>query len=882
MSAPYIPKRMNPADYNRLSPMMRQYLDIKGEHADCILMFRMGDFYEMFFDDAAVAASELGLTLTGKDCGIGYRAPMCGVPHHSVSRYINQLVKKSYRVAICEQISDPKASQGLVKRDVVRIVTPGTTLGDDGLDENQNNYIASIFFMNNSIGLAYADVSVGHFFINEFTGKTAMTELLDELSRLSPNEIILPQTPNINSEQLSLLRSDYYVHPYSDREYASNTAHKNLTKHFNVVSLTGFGINGNETAICAAGALMAYLGETQKNSLEHINKISMAYSGDSMALDEFTRTNLELIKPLRSDTGKNYTLLSILDKTQTAMGSRLLKQWITKPLLNESAINARLDAVDEICSLRVAEMDNMRMLLKGIFDIERLCARLAYNVLMPTQCIAIRDSLERMGKLIVSINAMTSLEIREIAKNIDPLSDLYALIRDAIIDTPSANPKDGNVIRPGYNKEIDEYRRITGDSRELLDTLEASERQKTGIKTLKIGYNRVFGYYFEVSKSNIAMVPDNYIRRQTLTNCERYYTQELKALEEKIMFAEERCISIEQDVYNGIVAAIRDKMPILQKNARFIAKLDVYLAFAQSAKQYSYVKPIINNEGRINIKNCRHPVVELTLKESFNPNDVVMNNDDERLLIITGPNMAGKSTYMRQVAITVLMAHIGCFVPASYADICLVDRIFTRVGASDSLASGQSTFMVEMTELASILNNATSKSLLILDEIGRGTATYDGLSIAWAVVEHIANVTCAKTLFATHYHELVSLEDKLRGIKNYSVSVHEVGDSIVFLHKIIPGGTDRSFGIQVAALAGMPSNVIKRARLILHDIESSAVEMNSVSANDDESKKLYSNIIRNDVFEQVLSVDPDAMTPMEALKFVYEINKRAKVGNADE
>lgn len=856
--------------YKKISPMMRQYLEVKQKNPDCIIMYRLGDFYEMFFDDAVLVSSALGLTLTGRDCGLESRAPMCGVPYHALQRYLKELIEKGFRIAICEQMTDPALSKGLVERQVTRVVTPGTVTEEDVLDEKSHNYIFSIYIDKTGVGYAYADISTGSFYAGEFSEKTAFDALLSEMSILSPTEVIYPQSmANGTAEKYTKINSLYYTHAHTDKAFDFKRSASHLMNHFRAASLTALGIMNMELAVKSAGALLSYLGETQMNTLRHVTHLTVATPDGYMKLDDFTRSNLELTQPLRRDSSKSVTLLSTIDCTQTAMGARLIKDWILRPLQKRADIEYRLGGVDELFR-SVMATDELREILRGMCDIERLCAKLSSNMLNPKNCVALKYALQKIWQLKESMGDFTSPALHDIYEGLDPLDDLRDLIEAAIVDDPPLNVRDGGVVKAGFDKVVDKYREMTGSGRKWLSELETKEREQTGIKTLKIGYNRVFGYYFEVSKSFMDQVPERFVRKQTLANAERYFTAELKSLEEQALSAEEKCIEREVLIFSDIQDAVTGVLNRLQKNAALTAKLDVLLSLAKTALKNNYVRPVINEQGRIEVKNSRHPMVETNMKEPFNPNDIMLNNDGDRALIITGPNMAGKSTYMRQAALIVLMAHIGSFVPADRADICVVDRIFTRVGASDNLASGQSTFMVEMSEMACILNSATENSLLILDEIGRGTATYDGLSIARAVLEYIIETIRAKTMFATHYHELIEMEEDYPCVRNYSVAVKEIGDNIVFLHKIVPTGADKSFGIQVAALAGLPDSVVSRAKLILREHEGMlSVAQGRVNPESEEQKA--HNIIANELYDEIDGLDPDELSPKEALRVLFKL-----------
>ena len=857
-----------------LTPMMRQYLELKEKYSDCLLFFRLGDFYEMFFDDAKTAARELELVLTGRDCGLEERAPMCGVPYHSVDVYINRLIEKGYKVAICEQMEDPALAKGLVERDVIRIITPGTVIEERMLDEGRNNYIVSIHMDGGRIGFAYADVSTGGFFACELEGERALTQLTDELARLQPTQIIAGEGLFLQPLLCKRLSSQYYLERYQDRAFQTAAARERLLRHFHVASLQGFGCEGLPAAVSAAGALMQYLEETQKNALSHIHTLRMLNRSSYMNLDAATRRNLELTQPLQHGGSRKNTLLYLLDRTKTAMGSRLLRDWIDRPLQNAGAIVRRQEAVAALA----ADMPARRSLqeqLAGVYDIERLCSRIVYGSINGRDCIALRNSLRAIPAVQQLLQALAADPLREDAAALDPMEDIAALLAVAIAEEPPAGVKDGGVIRDGYNSEVDQLRAIQHGSRQWLADFEAAERERTGIRNLRVGYNRVFGYYIEITKSNLSQAPYEYERKQTLANAERFITPELKQMEEKILGAGERLIALEYELFQAVREALLAVTDRLQHNAALIARLDVYQSFAEVAVSNRYCRPHIREDGVIRIVDGRHPVVERTLREEFVPNDVQLDNAENRLLIITGPNMAGKSTYMRQVALITLMAHIGSFVPAREAEIALVDRIFTRVGASDDLSAGQSTFMVEMSEVANILNNATAQSLLILDEIGRGTSTFDGLSIAWSVLEHIADpALCgAKTLFATHYHELTELEGKLPGVKNYRVTVKEMGEDILFLRRIVRGGADRSFGIQVARLAGLPEAVLARARQILADLESADIARGRPEPPQESAVQasLFDASAEETALRMLRELDIDQLTPLDALNRLYAL-----------
>jgi len=865
-----------------LTPMMQQYMQLKEKYSDCLLFFRLGDFYEMFFEDALTASRELEIVLTGRDCGLEERAPMCGVPYHSVDNYINRLIEKGYKVAICEQLTDPSEAKGLVERDVIRVITPGTVIEECMLDERKNNYIVSLFLQDAKIGLTCADVSTGSFAVCEFHGENADIELLDELGRIQPTEIIANEAFFMNEALLREIQSRYYIQCYSrGHAFEFSRAERCLQEHFNVVSLDGFGCKGLTFAVSAAGALLDYLEDTQKNALIHIKKISVIHRQEYMALDLNTRQNLELTRPIRSDGGKKNTLLGLLDSTKTAMGGRRLRSWIEQPLQNVEKINARLDAVEELVKSTLLRQE-LSGLLDSIYDVERLCSRIAYGTVNARDCVALALSLSKLPGILQLIQKLSAETFCKMAASLDLMDDIYLLLENAIMPDPPIGVKDGGIIRDGYDEEVDSYRAASKNGKNWLAELEAKEREATGIKNLKIGFNRVFGYYLEVTKSYQHLVPYHYQRKQTLANAERYITPELKELEETILGAEEKCIIREYKLFLDIRDLLSEAIERLQADAQILSELDVYQSMAEIAVRNRYCRPVVDKKGKIEITDGRHPVVERSLKDGFVPNHTLLGGKDAKLQIITGPNMAGKSTYMRQVALITLMAHVGSFVPAAKAHISIVDRIFTRVGASDSLATGQSTFMVEMSEMANILNNATSNSLLILDEIGRGTSTFDGLSIAWAVLEHIADpALCgAKTLFATHYHELTELEGKLPGVVNYRISVKEVGEDIIFLRKIVRGGADKSFGIQVARLAGLPDSVVQRAKAILKDLESADINRGNPVVESPAAPQqitLFGSVAADDIIDTLKNMDINTLTPMDALNALYDLHLRAKL-----
>ncbi len=855
-----------------LSPMMKQYFKIKEENKDSILFFRLGDFYEMFYDDAKIASKELELTLTGRDCGQEERAPMCGVPFHSCEGYIARLIAKGYKVAICEQTEDPATAKGLVKRDIIRVITPGTVMESNMLDEGKNNYIGCMYAENTHIGLCFCDISTGELYATEILGKDYYNVLTSQLSSYSPREILLggdivkiKELPKFIKTKLSA-----GVEMLEDEKFKLDICSETVKEHFkNEFEL----VNGSSVLISSIGALISYLKDTQKSGLERINHIELYKENQYMRLDYNTQRNLELTQTMLSKE-KRGSLLWVIDKTKTAMGKRLIRSWLEHPLLNITSINNRQSAVEELVNdnmLRLEITEN----ISGIFDIERLMTRIVYGSAnardLRSLCSAIQN-LPRISELIENCNASY---LKLIHKNTDTLEDIFNLIDSAIVEEPPFTIREGGMIKQGYNDELD---LVTGDmnnSKGILAQIEAEQREATGIPKLKVGYNRVFGYYIEVSNSYKSLVPDTYIRKQTLTNCERYITQDLKEVEGRILGAKDRSVALEFSLFDNVRKTVSDNLERIQKTAKAIATLDVITSLANVASDNRYVRPDVNLSNAIRIKDSRHPVVETLLKDTpFVPNDVNLDTNSERVAIITGPNMAGKSTYMRQIALIVLMAQIGSFVPASSAEIGVVDSIFTRVGASDDLASGQSTFMVEMNEVANIVKNATSKSLLILDEIGRGTSTFDGMSIARAVLEFCADKKKlgAKTLFATHYHELTVMEQLLDGVKNYSIAVKKRGDDITFLRRIIPGGADDSYGIEVAKLAGIPQSIINRAKEILSDLESgksdTVIEKNH---NENEMQLSLMNTAQSPVIDKLQAADINTLTPIEAMNLLYEL-----------
>ncbi len=872
---------------NKLTPMMKQYLDLKEQYKDCILFFRLGDFYEMFFDDAVLASKELEITLTGRDCGLEERAPMCGVPHHSAENYIAKLIDKGYKVAICEQIEDPSLANGIVKRDVIKIITPGTVMNPHMLQEKENNYILCIYFDVNGAGVSFSDVSTGELRTTEFTGNQFISNVLDEISKINPREIITNTLDHpryhLKSEMASI--STTYINTFDPWAFKQDYAMQKIMDHFQVLTLEGLGLQTKNYCIASTGALLEYLQQTQKNSLAHINNIICYSSSYYMILDKYTRRNLELTETMR-DKKRKGSLLWILDQTNTAMGARTLKKWIEEPLKDVQAIQTRLDAVEELKN-NVLIREELKGLLKKVYDLERLVVRISYGNANARDLIALKSSIEVLPQVKLILNSLNTNKLKMIMENIDPIEEVKNLIEESIMDDPPTTLKEGGIIKSSYHSELTHLREIISNGKSWIVNLENQERESTGIKSLKTGFNKVFGYYLEVTKSNLNLFPKNYIRKQTLANCERYITPELKKVEAKVLEAEDKIIELEYHLFFEIREEIRKYIQRIQKTASFIASLDVLLSFAEISDTFGYVKPIVNHNDLIKIKNGRHPVVERSIQLGmFIGNDTLLDGNQNRFLIITGPNMAGKSTYMRQVALIVLMCQIGCFVPADEAIIGVVDRVFTRVGASDDLAQGQSTFMVEMSELANILNNATNKSLIILDEIGRGTSTYDGLSIAWAVVEYISSkeLIGARTLFATHYHELTELEKVIDGVQNYCVSVKENKDEIIFLRKIIKGKTDQSYGIQVAKLAGISNVVIHRAKEILKNLEKKGID--DIKPNTDVKTANHTNRINKkchladssdkNIREELLKINILEINPMEAMNYLYKLVKMAQ------
>jgi DNA mismatch repair protein MutS len=881
-------------DMAEMTPMMTKYMETKQEYKDCILFYRLGDFYEMFFDDAILASKELEITLTGKDCGLEERAPMCGVPFHAVEGYLSKLVSRGYKVAICEQVEDPKLAKGLVKREVIRVVTPGTNLNMQSLEESRNNYLACIAYTTTKIGLSVADVTTGDYYLTEVDD---LKKLMDELMKYEPSEIICNDAFLVSGIDMEDLRGRLHisVNPLEARLFDDEACKRRLQKHFKVNTLIGLGIEDFPIGLVAAGALLAYLYDTQKTDLSHFRHLYPYLTNKYMLLDSSTRRNLELTETLR-EKQKRGSLLWVLDKTKTAMGGRMLRSMLEQPLVDKQAMEERLDAVEELGKNSVSR-DEIREYLNPVYDLERLLARITYKTANPRDLIAFRNSLEMLPHIRTVLSGFSSKELRSCHDEIDGLEDIYQLILRSIEEEPPITIREGGMIRDGFDENVDLLRSAKHDGKKWLAQLEEEDRERTGIKGLKIKYNKVFGYYFEVTNSYRNLVPEDYIRKQTLANAERYTTPKLKELEDSILNAEDKLQTLEYDLFCQIRDSISLEIDRIQKTAKAIARLDVFCSLSLVAERNRYVRPKLNEKGIIDVKDGRHPVVEQMLTDDmFIANDTYLDNGKHCISIITGPNMAGKSTYMRQSALIVLMAQMGSFVPARSADIGIVDRIFTRVGASDDLASGQSTFMVEMNEVANILRNATANSLLILDEIGRGTSTFDGLSIAWAVIEHVSNkkLLGAKTLFATHYHELTELEGKMHNVNNYCIAVKERGDDIVFLRKIVKGGADRSYGIQVAKLAGVPDMVIDRAKEIAEQLSDNDItqKVQSIAVDtkgDAKPKKpvtydeidlgqmsLFDTVKDEDVIKELEEIEISTLTPLDALNTLYRLQNKLK------
>ena len=860
-----------------LSPMMQQYLRIHDQYPDCLLLFRLGDFYELFFEDAKTASRELELTLTGKDCGLEERAPMCGVPYHSVNTYVEKLIARGYKVAICEQMEDPATAKGLVDRDVVRVITAGTVTDPSMLEDKANNFLLCVATGNGKPGLAWTDVSTGEFYVME--PEAAL--LRAQIARIHPMEIICADPETLRK---AAGEETGAVSAQPAAWFQPRNAEELLRRHFQAGSLTSLGLEGRKAALCAAGALLRYLYETQKNSLDHIRSIRFAENGKTMLLDPNTRRNLELTENLRG--GKKGTLLSLLDETATAMGGRLLRSWVEQPLLDRAEIQRRLDAVEEMTRKRVLGM-SLAEQLTGVYDMERLMNKVAYRNMNARDCLALCASLKKIPAVREELREAESAALRELRDRLDPLEALTDLLERAVHPDAPVTITEGGIIREGYSEELDGYREAQTNGKQWILDLEAREREATGIRNLRVQYNKVFGYYIEVTKSFLNQVPEHYVRKQTLTGAERYMTPELKEMEQKILGAQEQSVRLELRLFNDLRDRVAEQIDGIQRNAEALKELDALQSLGRVAAENRYVRPEITDDGSLSILDGRHPVVEQTLPEGgFVPNDTLLDKGENRMMIITGPNMAGKSTYMRQVALICLMAQMGSFVPAREARLPVCDRIFTRVGASDDLASGQSTFMVEMSETAYILNNATENSLIILDEIGRGTSTFDGLAIAWAVVEYITDreKIGAKTLFATHYHELSELEGHLDGVKNFCISVKEHGEDVIFLRRIVRGGADKSFGVHVARLAGIPHPVIVRAheiqaRLEVSDINQNTIGRNILAENEGPKKNEQMDLFeygKNEIIQELQSIDVMALTPMDAMNRLFLLREKAR------
>lgn len=866
-----------------LSPMMQQYFEIKKQNPDTILFFRLGDFYEMFYEDAKLASRELELTLTGRDCGQEERAPMCGVPYHSYEGYVARLVAKGYKVAICEQMEDPASAKGIVKRDIVRVITPGTVLESSMLDEARNNYICSICLDGENAGICFADISTGELHATKLCGGNLLEQLKIELTRYSPREIL------INQEVLQLTQLSKFIKErlsaslelLDDSEYVLETCSSAVLNQFIRETLSDLNLADKPEIVRAIAALLSYLRRTQRTGIERMNEIDLYTGAQFMHLDLNARRNLELLETMRNKE-KRGSLLWVLDKTRTAMGKRLIRSWVEQPLLGPVQIDRRLNAVEELVQDAILR-DSVAEQLSGIHDLERLMSRIVYGSANGRELRSLAAATTRLPALKEILKDVKSNLLNGIYQHIDILEDVFQLIDRAIVEEPPFTVREGGLILPGYSEELDLLKGDMSDGRGIVAQIEAQERERTGIPKLKVGYNRVFGYYIEISNGYKNQAPEEYIRKQTLTNCERFITPQLKELEGKILGAHDKSVQLEYQLFDAVRKEVAAQLNRVQQTAQAVAQLDVLCSFAQVSANRSYVRPIINLDGKITLKESRHPVVEALLDTPFVPNDVTLDKDENRVAIITGPNMAGKSTYMRQTALLVVMAQIGCFVPASYAEIGITDKIFTRVGASDDLASGQSTFMVEMTEVADIIRNATDNSLLILDEIGRGTSTFDGMSIARAVLEYVANkqLLGAKTLFATHYHELTELEDLLEGVKNYNIAVKKRGDDITFLRRIVRGGADDSFGIEVAKLAGVPNKVVTRAKHILAELESGqyvSMPKNRGVKQDTQEDFQLSLTPPNEaeIIRKLKKLDVNTLTPIECMNTLFELASMVK------
>lgn len=858
------------------SPMIAQYLKIKEQNKDSILFFRLGDFYEMFFEDAHTASRELELTLTGKECGMPERAPMCGVPYHSAENYIARLIAKGYKVAICEQTEEATKGKKLVEREIVRIVTPGTVIENTMLDETRNNFICGICLEGESAAVAFIDISTGEASCCELSGKDVTDQIMGEIIKFSPSEALVNCFFADDRFSCDYMRANLNINveKASSEVFALESAEDSVKRHFGTDDVATLGFDAKGLAIKAVGALLTYLHETQKTNLSHINKVSFYSREQYMLLDATARRNLEICETMRSKE-KRGSLLWAIDKTRTSMGSRLLRSWMEKPLMDVSEINTRLDAVEELVNEPMTR-EEIGESLRSVRDIERLLGRVVYGVANGRDLIAMANTFSVLPGIKAKVAEFGGKLLAELNSKVDELSDMYKLIDDAIDPEAPNSIRDGKLIKTGYSEEVDELRDMMKNGAQYMANLAAKEKEETGIKNLKIGYNRVFGYYIEVSKSNLGEVPDRYIRKQTLANGERYITQELKELESMVLGAQEKLHILETEIFKGICEQIKERMLAIQETSLALATIDVLVNFASVASRYGYNKPKVNSGSKIVIKDGRHPVVERVIKDSlFVPNDASLDCGDNRMAIITGPNMAGKSTFMRQVALITLMAQVGCFVPAKSAEIGVVDRIFTRIGASDDLASGQSTFMVEMSEVSEIIKKATKKSLIILDEIGRGTSTFDGMAIARAVIEYVSDKKCigAKTLFATHYHELTELEGKLDGVKNYNIAVKKHGFDITFLRKIIRGSADDSYGIEVARLAGIPDSVTLRAKEILEGLESDSAISTPEFVIPAERERSHAG---DEILRELSHMDVNTLSPLEAISVLFDMAKRAR------
>ena len=866
-----------------MTPMMQQYLQIKEKNKDCILFFRLGDFYEMFFDDAVLVSKELELTLTGRDCGQKERAPMCGVPFHSYESYVARLVARGYKVAICEQTEDPAQAKGLVKRDIIRVLTPGTVIEGSMLDESRNNYLAVIYATadHKQYGLCFCDCSTGEIHLTQLEGSDLALRVSNELGRFSPSEILVNHAASRDGSLREFVEHRMNVHMEirSEDEFSLDTAQERVLRQFKAVSLSALDVEDKPAAVCAFGCAIQYLQATQMTGLERLNKLDVYSDAQYMKLDITARRNLELLETMRSQE-KRGSLLGVLDNTKTAMGKRLLRSWIEQPLVQIAPITRRLSAVEELVKSSLLRGD-LQELLTEIYDLERIMTRVVYGSANARELRSLYQTLSFMPNIRQSLASVNCKELCAIRDAIDPLEDICALIAAAIVDEPPFTVREGGMIRSGYNAELDELQSIMTDGKGILTRIEVEEKEKTGIKTLKVGYNRVFGYYIEISRLYSEQVPEHYIRKQTLANAERYITQELKELEARVLGAKDRAVALEYQLFAQVREAVAAQLVRIQSTAEALAKLDVLTSLAAVAVRYNYCRPEVDLSGRISIVGGRHPVVEALSDTPFVPNDTHLDSGENRVALITGPNMAGKSTYMRQTALITLMAQIGSFVPAQSATIGVVDSIFTRVGASDDLAAGQSTFMVEMSEVASILKNATSKSLIVFDEIGRGTSTFDGMSIARAVLEYVANPKFigAKTLFATHYHELTSIEEEDSCIKNYNIAVKKRGDDITFLRRIVRGPADDSYGIEVAKLAGINDRVVRRAKEILGSIESgegAPVRKHTVEITPDNDQMSLLGGADNPLIQKLKELDINVLTPIEALQTLYDLVKEAQ------